>query len=1120
MKTRITNLLIFFAILCSNVINHNIYAQDRNHNIDSLIYAGANEFANHESESSLRLFELALTILESNQMYTDSNYFTLLAFKTVCLVRLSKLNEAIKFGESAAHHLEKNINQIQAWQLHQIYKSLEVAYGIVGDYPNQKRMGLKALGLLEREDAQCSENYIHTLSDISFINSFLHDKNGNDSINEKSYECLTEGFEINIRNVAPVSIIAESMYTSDDFWGRDIDLKIISWAESYLEELDVDNVIYFLDDAAQIFNLVYPINSYVRCGRNEECVGYVRKMVSKIKNITDKEYYDTLTISLYIPIAQMYSACFNIFYENGYWGDAFDVLQKEYNATYTIISVLQNSPEFKLEKFRLFYNFWENYATYNRALERYPLALHCDTTKITGLLLMSEEGDPVSLGDAYDDISTDLWHIGDTVESIKYMSGAAYCYRKSLGDDSPRYALALIYFAEGILAYGDTTTAFMYIDTVKNIISKKKESSFVGFCATLYHMANFYIKMGQYSEAYNLLSILLNPEYDNEVDRSEVYQSILLCLLKLDNPLETISVTERLYNEQKEAIKYGFLSRSKTAQARFWNKKRHIFTTVIPLSSYIEPNPTTIGDAFNSSLLAKSIILNTDVNMHDIIFHSGDEELMKLYDTINFYLSRIEKETDKEVAFTIELLKVEQRMSEKIKEYGDATRDMTIEWADVQKSLIKDEIAVEFNSFTTGKDSTIIVAYVIRPNWSAPQQIVIAELAKGESLTKGNVYSNAYLSKTIWGKMSSVLDGAKTIYFSPAGELYNIAIESLPDYEDSTRLISDRYNLYRLSSTRELAKDKKKIPIKNGSIYGGLRYDAKIDTTLRGTDGNRSFTYFPWTADSTSIGTRGNLPTYLPNTLTEAQYIGDLMSRTSIKSHVYTGGKGDEASFKRLSGSNANLLHIATHGFYYEGTQEVKQKRESVVGEDKSMTRSGLLFAGVNTTLNSQHSNANTYNDGILTAQEIAQLDLKNVDMAVLSACETGLGELKGDGVFGLQRGFKKAGVNSIIMSLWKVDDRATQMLMTQFYENWLIKKMPKQKALKEAQEYVRNFEIDELEWAVELRKQKKQRGGGGNFRTHAIGKSKTNKTSSGRTIKPFQDPKYWAAFILLDGLD
>ena len=117
--------------------------------------------------------------------------------------------------------------------------------------------------------------------------------------------------------------------------------------------------------------------------------------------------------------------------------------------------------------------------------------------------------------------------------------------------------------------------------------------------------------------------------------------------------------------------------------------------------------------------------------------------------------------------------------------------------------------------------------------------------------------------------------------------------------------------------------------------------------------------------------------------------------------------------------------------------------------------------------------------DGILTAKEIADVDLRGLDLVVLSACQTGLGDIsQGEGVFGLQRGFKKAGAKSILMSLWEVDDKATQLFMVQFYRNMLSGKTKRQ-SLTESQNYLRKYE-------------------------------------NGK----YDDPKYWAAFILLDGLD
>ena len=117
--------------------------------------------------------------------------------------------------------------------------------------------------------------------------------------------------------------------------------------------------------------------------------------------------------------------------------------------------------------------------------------------------------------------------------------------------------------------------------------------------------------------------------------------------------------------------------------------------------------------------------------------------------------------------------------------------------------------------------------------------------------------------------------------------------------------------------------------------------------------------------------------------------------------------------------------------------------------------------------------------DGILTAKEVAGLDLSSLELVNLSACQTGLGDITGDGVFGLQRGFKKAGVKSLLISLWKVDDQATCYLMTEFYRHWIGEGKSKHLSLEMAKEAVRS-----------------------------------------RKEKGWDDPKYWAAFILLDALD
>ena len=218
----------------------------------------------------------------------------------------------------------------------------------------------------------------------------------------------------------------------------------------------------------------------------------------------------------------------------------------------------------------------------------------------------------------------------------------------------------------------------------------------------------------------------------------------------------------------------------------------------------------------------------------------------------------------------------------------------------------------------------------------------------------------------------------------------------------------------------------------------------------------------------------------LPATKTEVDAISNMLESHKIGVKTYTGVVGNEESFKSLSGKKIPIIHLATHGFFYKNDdvnkkpflEQICMESQNYFKPDNSLKRSGLILAGAQRAWAGEQIPSNV-EDGILLAEEIAAMDLSGIDLVVLSACETGLGEITSEGVFGLQRAFKKAGVQTLIMSLWKVDDNATSLFMQTFYKHWLDGKS-KHEAFSIAQSTVSDNES-------------------------------------------YSNPYYWAAFIMLD---
>jgi CHAT domain-containing protein len=376
-------------------------------------------------------------------------------------------------------------------------------------------------------------------------------------------------------------------------------------------------------------------------------------------------------------------------------------------------------------------------------------------------------------------------------------------------------------------------------------------------------------------------------------------------------------------------------------------------------------------------------------------------------------------------------------------------------------------------------------ALLLRNNYKHPEVIVLfeeKEVSSFLSTSNGNITNQTYdfyangdtISKLVWSKFLPYINEGETIYFAPSGLLHQLAIEYLP--YDENRTMSDVYNMVRLSSTREIVLNKQDTEYTTATIYGGIVYDTDTATMqYESRDYNRSlFDSQELENDTTN---RGSVK-YLYGTKIEAEYVDALLKNNNITVKLYTATKANEESFKALSGKHNNILHIGTHGFTWTDSIAKKQdffaQRVQLMGQEQyydtsidPLNRCGLLFAGANIALQGNSKNLpEGVQDGILTAKEISLMDLRDANLVVLSACETAKGDITSEGVFGLQRAFKMAGVQTIIMSLWKVNDQATQLLMTEFYNNWIGKHQSKREAFRNAQNTVRNKYEEPEYWA------------------------------------------------------
>lgn len=305
-----------------------------------------------------------------------------------------------------------------------------------------------------------------------------------------------------------------------------------------------------------------------------------------------------------------------------------------------------------------------------------------------------------------------------------------------------------------------------------------------------------------------------------------------------------------------------------------------------------------------------------------------------------------------------------------------------------------------------------------------------AEEAKESSVKRDSLHF--YLYDLLWKPLLLYIGNASTVYNIPSGQIHRISFAALQN--DKGKFLFDLYRLHQLLSAREIVNNGRTNVNKSALLFGGVDFsNQEPGTTLKNNDSvQQNFQIYH--------ATRGGSFTALAGTVKEVNFIRSVLNGMKWKVQLYTGKKASKLNFTQNVQGSHSILHLATHGFYFppkkDKTNTTETFNDKIKYTDKPLLRSGIVFSGVNKYWSS-NTMGETHNNGIVTAQEIANLDLSKTGLVVLSACETALGDINStEGVYGLQRGFKMAGVNKMIMSLWPVPDKETAELMQHLYEN------------------------------------------------------------------------------------
>ncbi len=631
------------------------------------------------------------------------------------------------------------------------------------------------------------------------------------------------------------------------------------------------------------------------------------------------------------------------------------------------------------------------------------------------------------------------------IEVEKIMLESRDIMGEKLGKDNPQYAdilknVAILYISEK-----KYDIAFSSLTQAESIWRQKTGRKNSIQAASIFALTgDVYYQLKKYNEAEEFYKKGKDIYEKNFSDTHPEYVKILSKIAKvyyMEKDFKGAKKNiEQALNNYENFIKQFFPALSEREKAKYWNTIKGDFEFYNTLAfSQLEDFRDLSGKVFNYQLLTKALLLSSSIKIKERILNSKDETLKASYMSWiqkKEYLTNVlsmssQQLTDNGIdatALNAEVEKLERELSEKSEIFGQGFENKRITYENVQSALAKTDVAVEMVRFRyfnhTFTDSIIYVALYVKGEKGRPKAVELpnGHLMEGRnyryyrtSITRQTVDENSY--KVYWEPIQKEIGQYSTIYFSPDGVYNLINLEAIPTPDG--KYIIDNSNIVLVSNTKDLYLRKVKVKVagsaggNSASMFGNPKFYLTASAVHEWND--------------------------LPGTEKEVDELMKLLKQKGWAADEYMEGSASEEKVKSMN--SPRIFHIATHGFYAKADEADAQKEltenEAMMAENPLM-KSGLLLSGAGDILAKTKHNYNM-ESGVLTAYEAMSLNLDKTDLVVLSACETGLGEISnGEGVYGLQRAFFVAGAKVLIMSIFKVDDLATQKLILNFYKKWL----------------------------------------------------------------------------------